>query len=208
MRTHSILIAVLMSLAVLSSCCPMLSVHPISAPSAVEPRLAGVWKLDSDKDEQVFLHITEVPENRMVVLMVEHQAGKKLDVQQVPFHLSKLKSGLYINIDAAELPSDEFKDKPGYLFFRIDLNEPDRLGTAMLDEKPIIAAIKGGELKGRLTYKKRPAGGDQANDPQPGSRKIVECVTITDSSENIRKFLETRDNGPLFTDHLSWVRMD
>ena len=187
----------------------MLSDHPISAPSMVEPRLEGVWKLNSKDDEKVFLHITAVPENRMVVLMVEHQAGKKLDVQQVPFHLSKLKSGLYINIGAAELPSDEFKDKSGYIFFRIDLKDPNSLESAMLAEKPVIAAIKRGELQGVLQYKKRAAMvGGQANTPPAEKRKIVECVTITDTSENIRKFLETHDNATLFTDHLSWNRMD
>ena len=208
MRTHFLRIATLVSLLSLASCCPMLSVNPISEPSTVETRLEGVWKLHSKDNEKVFLHIAPVSEKRMTVLMVEHKAGKELDIQQVPFHLSKLKSGLYINIDAAELPADEFKNKTGYIFFRIDWKAPNMLGTAMLDEEPIIDAIKGGELKGELQYKKRGAASEQPKASQPAGRKIVECVTITDSPGNIRKFLETHDNETLFTDHLNWNRID
>jgi len=208
MKTRLFLITWSMAILSVASCCPMLSVNPISEPSATETQLEGVWKLDAQDDENVFLHIAPMPENRMAVLMVEHKLGKGLDVQQVPIHLSKLKSGLYINIDTTELPAEEFKNKTGFIFFKIDLKGPDRLITAMLDEKPIIAAIENGALKGELRFKKSTAVSGQSKAQPAEKRKIVECVTITDSSENIRKFLEARDNEPLFTDELRWKRID
>jgi hypothetical protein len=84
------MVIVLFSL-ILSACCPMVSVNPLddSENAEYDKRIEGTWKLISEQDEYVYLHIGRISGNKMVALSVEHKKNGELDTVKFPFFLTR-----------------------------------------------------------------------------------------------------------------------
>jgi hypothetical protein len=93
---------------ILSACCPMVSVNPLVDPENAEydKRIEGTWKLISEQDEYVYLHIGRLSESKMVALSVEHKKNGELDTAKFPFFLTRSSKNNYMNIRIEDI-SDE-----------------------------------------------------------------------------------------------------
>ena len=201
------IIAIALSSIVLS-CCPMLSVNPLSKPSTVEKKLEGVWKLDSKDGEKAYLHISSVSKEKMLALNVEYKGSGDIETLKIPFHLTKINHNLFVNVNIDDLDEKLSMEKSGYIFCKILLLNKDSLIIAFLDEKKVISAIESKVLKGDLSFKKTVANSTEMNKPMPHQSKKVECVTINDSSERIRKFIDSKKNDQIFHDAVKFIRIE
>ena len=203
MKSHIAAAAIAMIL--LSACCPMVSIHPLSAPVEADQRLFGVWSPDAEDGERVFLHVGRDSTTGMVALSVEHHSGGKLDTVRFPFFITKTKTNQYLNVRLEDVDRDMAKGNEGYLFLKYDFDDENTLRIYHLDRESIIAAIQVNRLKGQITYKPAvgPAGSTPDTDPAEDS---VDCVLITENSVNMLNFLEAGDDGALFLDAMTLKR--
>ena len=88
----------------------------------------------------------------------------------------------------------EFADKNNLLVFN-------------LAHDPIISAIQANKLKGEITYKKQLVLEGTKID-NSASEKKIDCVKITDTSENIRKFIESGNHKELFPEAMEFFRIN
>jgi len=203
MRTYALLVVALVIF--MPACCPMVSINPLSEPDGIDERLFGVWRPVTPEGEQVYLHVGKESDTILVALSVEHMDSGRLDTARMPFFLTRTNKNDYWNIRYEDLEDNLAKGYAGFFFMKYTLPDDDTLLVYQLDRKPIIAAIKAGKLKGRITYK--------AQKVPPGTRlktlpteKSVDCVTITDKSMNLLNFLETGDHQTLFPEPMRFMR--
>ncbi len=204
MKKYSVSITIITFL--LSACCPMVSVNPLSNPSELDKRLEGLWKYDSKEDDQVYLHIGEKSDNTMEALSVEHKKNGNLDIIKIPFFLTKTAENNYLNVKIEDLENEITEKSKGYVFLKYDFIDIDTLHVFHLDKQPVISAIQNNKLKGEITYKKKMMPeGTKADEVNP--EKTIDCVTITDTSINIMNFIAAGNNDELFPEAMKFTRM-
>jgi hypothetical protein len=205
MKKFSVAIAIITIL--LSACCPMVSVNPLSTPAGLDKRLEGVWKIDSKEGDEVYLHIGEKSENAMVALSVEHKRNGKLEIIKIPFFLTKTSTNNYLNVRLEELAKEISEGNKGFIFFKYVFIDNKTLLFYHLNRQLIISAIQANKLAGKLTYKKKIAPkGTENNDVESG--KTIDCVVITDTSKNMINFFESVKNDKLFSDTMKFIKVE
>lgn len=205
MKKYSVTILILTI--ILSACCPMVSVNPLSPPAGLDKRLEGVWKYDSKEGEEVYLHIGEKSENTMVALSVEHKKNDKLDIIQIPFSLTKTITNNYLNVKLGDLSEEVSGGNKGYLFLKYSFADNNTLFFFQLDRQLIISAIQTNKLTGKITYKRKIVSEGKKNSDVQIDRTI-DCVTITDTSKNIINFIESDKDGNLFSNTMKLTRVN
>ena len=205
MKRYSVGIAIITIL--LSACCPMVSVNPLSTPAGIDKRLEGVWKYDSKEGDEVYLHIGEKSENTMEAWSVEHKKNGKLDIINIPFFLTKTSANNYLNVKLEDLAEEVSEGNKGFIFLKYAFVDHNTLHFYQLDRKLIISAIQENKLTGKITYKKKTVPEGTKNDGGK-SEKIIDCVIITDTSKNMINFFESGKNDKFFTDAMKFIRIN
>jgi hypothetical protein len=192
-------VATIMIILLLSACSPAVSVNPLSPPAGIDERLQGAWKYDSEKNV-VYLHIGKTSENTMVVLSVEHTGYGDLDIIKIPFFLTKTGMNSYLNIKIEDVEKDISEDCKGYVFIKYVFIDNDTLHLYSYDNKPIISAIKANKLKGEIKY-------EEVKSDNIKLKKSIDCVVISDTSENMIRFFDSDKDNKIFSNELEFVRM-
>ncbi len=133
--------------ALLVGCIPY-SLHPLTDPGAesLDPALIGSWYW-SESGGHGYIHIGREEDGaglRLVMLSIDNDG--ELELSQFYGHSSRLGERRYLNLKWQ--PPDP--EDPDYLTVSY-LVENGRLGIALMDNDPVIAAIGGGELAGTVT---------------------------------------------------------
>jgi len=189
----------------LPACCPMVSVHPLSEPDGLDDRLFGVWRPVSPEGERVYLHVGKESDTIMVALSVEHLDAGRLDTARMPFFLTRAKKNDYWNIRYEDVEDNLAKGYAGFFFMKYTFPDDDTLLVYQLDRKAVINAIKTGKLKGQITYKAQKTSPAAQLKTLP-AKKNVNCVTITEESMSLLKFIEAGDSHALFPEPMRFVR--
>ena len=196
----------------LSACAPVVSLNPLSEPADANKQLEGIWKLSSDEDN-VFVHIGRTCKNEMLALSVEHKENGTLDISKIPFFLTISGADNYINIKLQDINDDMTDGYEGYIFEKYTFIDKDTLRLYMLDTQELTAAVQTGQLKGQITYRKKYEALDPSAEEYKtidgsinGASQSIDHVTITDSSKNILKFLESADAHELFSDTMDFYK--
>jgi hypothetical protein len=188
-----------------SSCCPLISSHPLSDPgdAQYDKRIEGAWKKGDDM--AVFLHFGKGPANKTKAIFVEHKNNGKVDYGTFTVFPTSINGESYLNLNARE-----WYDKyTGYIFLRYELSDHDTLILSLIDREPVINAIKSKKLEGEITYTKKPAIKEEnkTESLQKNEKTSVACVKITDNSKNIIKFFQSMDSKKLFSRHLKFIKI-
>jgi hypothetical protein len=199
--------AALISL-LLSACCPMVSENPLSDPAAPDQRLEGLWQSGTGQDEEVYLHIGRQSEdNTMVALSVEHKDDGTLDTMEIPFFLTRTDAGDYMNLRLEDLSGEAPDTNGGYVFIKYVLPAENTLLMFSLDREPVISAIRENRLEGEITYKRTDTPVETTGEGSHSGRRI-DCVTITDSSENLLSFIEASGSAWRTSDAMTFFKVD
>jgi len=193
-------------LLIVNACCPMTSMHPLGDPQRADhdSRLEGVWRQDFEQD-YVMLHIGKAPNGRIQVIAVEHSEDGKMDYDGFTVSGIRLKNHYYLDIDTAQLTPKHREGQQGHVIIAYRLPDDNTLDVAMLDLDPVAAAIQAKKLAGEITYQKN-ATPAKASTSAPQSPK-VECAHITDTSDNLIKFISDSDPGQLFKSVMIFKRV-
>lgn len=184
------------------ACCPLISINPLSETEKayVDQRLLGTWQLQDD-DSSIYLHIGKTKENMTHVISVEHNTSGGLDVMQIVMFPAEIGGNAFMSIDLkkssennkpVEMKSEESQS---YYFIRYGFPDADILSITLIDEKVISKAIKAGMLKGTVTEEEQTS---QAEGENTHYITKVECLQLTDSTENLIKYFKSVDIDKLF----------
>ncbi len=188
------------------ACCPMVSVNPLSEPAGLDEKLYGTWKPILKENDKAFLHIGKLTDNLMVALSVEHKVDGTLDTSRMPFFLTKTNSNNYWNVKLEDLDKEMARGNEGFFFLKYRFSDKDTLHIYQLEREPIISAIRQKNLKGKITYRpiiKKP--NSKITDLQID--KNIDCVVISDSSENLLKYIESNSTNELFKEAMQFERL-
>lgn len=187
MRIFHFSIILLISSLILTACVPE-SENPISDPAkaTVDKRLLGVWagKMSGEKEDQ-YIHFVEAENSITEVVLVSHQKKRGPGVSFYKMYPTTIGKNQYMNVKSSvpdDLKSPEQVKKlesHGYFFTRYRISEKGILKIWIMMDEEVSEAVKNGQLKGKI------AKGDGD-------------VTITDTRENIIKFIEADHKKDIF----------
>ncbi|GEM_PF-5918613 len=168
-----------LALSLLLAACGVESDNPIAPPekTIADTRLEGVWKSVNSDD---YLHFaTQQHSQGMDFVVVEH--GKGLKVSRF-LALPTVIGGVHFfsMIDTQK----ERGKKQRYAFMRYAVSSENVLSLWGINQEAVERAIKTGRLKGKI----------HVNSKDKNDRDAI----ITDSSENIAKFIGSQDARKLF----------
>jgi len=207
-----ILVATLMtSLVFLNGCfCPLTSVNPLSDPqdAKYDKRLEGAWQSVSQDGDLEFVHFGKGDEKKTEMIIIEHMRSGKIDFSTLTVFPTIINGKGYLNIHVEDLFEEFSEDLSGYVFMKYELLDKNTLTLSFLKEKPIIEAIKSGKLEGEITYEKKGIKKDDEGDSsKQNKKKTIKCVILSDSSDNILKYIQSVDPDKLFPEPIELKRI-
>lgn len=204
MIRSAIIIGVWLSVA-LTGCCPTTSLHPLGTPdqAVFDPRIAGTWHGGSTANDGAFLHFGKGSGNLTQVLVVEHKPDGQMEQAAFPVFISRVDDQFFMNIDLQQLKLKEISGHSGYVLVKYHLPDADTLVFSEMDEKKLARAVTESRVAGEITYEKAasPTTGEQM------SPEKIDCVRLTDTTGNLRKFMASKDAGQLFVPYMTLKRI-
>ena len=200
--------AIIVTGLLLSSCCPTVSVNPLSPPAGFDERLEGAWKYDPEEGEKVYLHIGKASDSTMTVHLVEHKKDGELNIVDFSFFLTKTGMNNYLNIKIEDIEKDISEDCKGYVFVKYIFTDNETLHfySISVENEPVISAIETNRLKGKLKYgEKILHKGEESEGAK--SEKEIDCVIITDTPENMINFFDSDKDNKIFSEELKFTRI-
>lgn len=193
-------------LLIVNACCPLTSVHPLGDPQKADcdSRLKGVWRQDFEQD-YVMLHIGKAHNGRIQVVAVEHTEDGKVDYDGFTVSGIRLKNHYYLDIDTAELTPKHQEGQKGHVIIAYSLPDDNTLVFGTLNLEPVAAAIQAKKLAGNISYQKTAAPSKEPASAPPNPK--IECAYITDTSDNLTKFIVDSDPGRLFKSEMTFKRV-
>ena len=204
MTRAMLLIASLLLL--LNACCPLTSVHPLGDPQKADydSRLEGVWRQEFEKD-YVMLHIGKARNGRIQVIAIEHDENGKVDYDGFTVSGIYLKNHYYLDIDIAQLTPKHQEGQKGHVIISYSLSDDNTLVLSTLELDPVAAAIQAKKLTGEIIYQKSAKPSKESTSAPPSPK--IECAYITDTSDNLAKFISASDPGQLFKTVMTFKRV-
>jgi hypothetical protein len=187
MRTRNALLLALCTAFLLTSCIPE-SENPLSDPknAQCDSRLLGTWVAEvEDGEGNAWLHFVEGPDAMTEIVVVSHEKGKGADVSFYHMHPTPVGASWYMNIKPYAPEKFRTADiaeemgSSGYLFANYEITAEGLLLIRLVG-KDLGEAVRAGKLRGEIK-----------------ESKYFEDIKITDSSENLVKFLESADPATL-----------
>jgi hypothetical protein len=188
------LIIVALASILLSACSTWVSVNPLSPPAEPDKKLEGIWKLDSKDNDIVYLHIGKKSENAMLAFSVEHKKDGGLDIVEIPFFITRTGLNNFINVRYEDIEKNANESDKGFIFVKYSLSDDNTLSIYQFDPELIISAVQSGKLKGEIYYKESSPAPESGEKRNTGLNKSIDSVKITDTSENMVKFFNSKEN--------------
>lgn len=194
-------------LMLLAACCPDTSVQPLSAveQAKYDKRLEGTWINKSDDSEITYFHVGKADANLTQGITVGLRKDGKLEHTVFTFFPTIIDNQQYLNVKANELFKDLPPEKSGYIIVRYKFRGNDIVSIYCMDNNIFAQAITAGQLKGKLFFEKKFCFKEGHNVPTEGKKKI-DCVHLTDSSENILNFIKNNSPDVLFPKEILLTR--
>lgn len=206
----AVALIVMMGSLPLISCCPI-SQHPLSDPkdAAYDKRLEGSWLIKTDDGRNAFLHFGKMKDNLTKVISVENKENGDLDYSVYAMFPTFIDNAQYMNIIFDEVSKGVPKEIKGYELAKYELAEDNNtLIFSFMSMRPLAEAVKSNILMGNIRYDK-PATPLEGNKERANSETTdsIRCVTITDTPDNIIKFIKASDQNVLFPNPLKLNRV-
>jgi hypothetical protein len=178
---RGILFCLLLSCLFVFGCTP-LSEFPLSQPGEYEPdqRLVGIWLFKADEKESYF-HFSKERNGWSDMVVVSYDRQGKVSYAIFNVFTTPIQSQRYMNINIVNLGMASMEDVPSYILAKYEIIENDKLYIQLLSPDEVAQSIGDGVLQGEIK---------DIKDNE---------IYITDSSENLIKFIESSDMDKLFS---------
>jgi hypothetical protein len=169
-----------------TACCPLTSQNPLTTPAEaiIDQQIAGTWKSDG---EDFYFHLGQKDNKRVKVLGVEFTSSSEFNHALFTVLLTEINKKRYIDIDLSELSKDVSLNYQGHIFVQYHLPDPDTLVFSSMNEEALTADIQSKKIAGTITYQTDETAA--AASKKPNENRKIDCVSIIDSTPNIRKYL-------------------
>ncbi len=164
------------------SSCAVTSRFPLSQLEEHEPdpRLTSIWLLKADKEE-LYFHFSSEKDGKRGLALVSYGVDGRFGFYIFDVITTPIGNHRFMNIRILQIGHyDTKEDVPSYVLAEYEINGNDELFIRMMSPEEVADKIKDGTLQGTIK-----------------SRKKTE-VYITDTSENLIKFIESSDIDQLF----------
>jgi hypothetical protein len=168
-----------------------------------DQRLEGVWRITSKDGEGAFIHIGRMKDNLTKVITVENNTNGYLKSAEYVMFPTFIDNMQYMNIFFDDVSKGIPKEIKGYYFARYDLVDNKTLLFYSIRPKMVADAIKSGRLKGVIKN-----NATEPDDRNKGTDSSSPCLTITDTSKNIAKFIRESNPKVLFPATPDAVKME
>jgi len=196
----AVLIVSLVCSLVLVSCCPT-SRLPLSDPKTAtyDKRLEGSWRFVSDEGSIAFFHFGKMEGNLTKVISIGNKDNGDLEYTVYAMFPTFIGNSQYMNIIFDDISKGVPKEIEGYEFARYEFEKNNNsLVFSLMSANMRTDAVKSGKLKGTIKYNKpSPVDGNKelANNETADS---TYCATITDTPDNMIRFIKDSDPKILF----------
>ena len=192
------------------SCCPLNSVNPLSDPKDAiqENRLAGTWHGNSKENTDVYLHVGQIAgDNHTQAILIEHKKNGDLDFVNLELIIfpTTIKDESYLNIKVSKLFENSLSGDLGYIFVKYTFSSKDTLTFSFIDPEIVENAFQTGALKGTISKEKAFV------DRMRNTSKLTTlsgCTKITDTTQNIVKFISSTDTEKLFSKSMRFKKIE
>jgi len=203
-------VAAIIASALLFSCCPI-SQNPLSdrGKAIFDKRLQGVWRVVADDFSQGVIHVGKTEGDLTKVISIENKEDGDFKIAVYVMYPTAAGSKQYMNIVVDEASRGIPSEVTGYMFAQYDYNEvSNTLSFSIMSMQPIAQAIASKKLKGVIKYNHSSSrASDDAETVNEGKADSIQCVTITDTGDNILKFIAETDPQVLFANKVTLERM-
>lgn len=161
--------------------CGPLSKFPLSQPGEYEPdqRLVGIWLFKADEKESYF-HFSKERNGWSDMVAVDYDTKGRMGYGVFKVFTTPIDTHHYMNIKIINIGVLEMGDTPSYILAKYEIVGKDKLYIRLLSSQEVAQGIEDGVLQGEIKNKKK-------NE-----------IYITDSSENLIRFIERSDIDKLF----------
>ena len=188
------------ALCVLLTSCVVTSDNPLSPAETAHADLALLGDWYSKKDQDTY-HYTLSSASWMHVVITHKQTdtGNKpgmidLKPDEYDFYPTTIGNATYLNV-VLNGKDDQGHPTKSYVFVRYTITTDHVLVRWMMSRDVLAATVRAGKLKGKVHQDKNPTM--VGNPPQPDID-----VNLTDTGENITKFILNSDVYKLFSDQM------
>ena len=183
-------IPLLIALCFLCSCVFVQTTNPLLQDEKSNPELLGLWHSDN-KDLEAFqyLHILPVKDNKLEFVTVGSEDEKAVVGHWRGF-ASTVGANYFLNVKEVNEKDNTIDD---YILVNYAV-KADQLEIRFLQLDVIAELIESGKLKGEVTR-------------ESGEEKKITKLLITDSTENLTKFLEAGDMKKLTGDPIIFKKI-
>jgi len=198
-------ISVLFLTLLLTSCCLPSSINPLSPPGEAhyDKQLEGTWYYKEENGNIVYLHVGRVKGNFTKAIFTEIGQSGTLGFSVLIMFPSFIGDKNFLNIEVKQVDDEisfEFKGKgKGYFFAKYEFAVDDSLLVSMIDIDGFAKGIQDGKIKGEITYRKPVIPEGSEDKPREQESKVIDCLRITDKSENIVQFIKDSNTRELFS---------
>jgi hypothetical protein len=161
--------------------CVPLSEFPLSQSGEYEPdqRLVGIWQFETDEKDSYF-HFSKERDGWSDMVAVSYDPQGKMGYAAFKVFTTTIDSNRYMNIKIINFGALEMGETPSYILAKYEIVGNDQLFIQLLSPEEVAQGIEDGVLQGEIKDKK---------DNE---------IYITDSSENLIRFIKNSDIDKLF----------
>ena len=191
----------------ITSCCPPSSIHPLSSPKEAqyEKKLEGTWYYKEGNGRPGYFHIGRAKENLTKAIVIEQDGSLGFSVLMMfPTVISE---NNFLNIKIKQVDEEFPHEHNGYFFAKYQFTGDDSLLISLMDIDGFAKGIQDGKIKGEITYKKPATPEGSKKKQQSKESKVINCLKITDESENIVKFIKDSNIRDLFPKEFKLKRL-
>lgn len=197
--TAVLIVSLVCSLA-LVSCCPTSRLSLSDSKTATyDKRLEGSWRFVSDEGSIAFLHFGKMEGNLTKVISIGNKDNGDLEYTVYAMFPTFIGNAQYMNIIFDDVSKGVPQEIEGYEFARYEFEKNNNsLVFSLMSANMRTDAVKSGKLKGTIKYNKPlPVDGNKelANNETADS---TYCATITDTPDNMIRFIKDSDPKILF----------
>jgi len=166
---------------VLVACVPE-SQNPAGDPTNAikDPALYGLWQADWE-DGRLFLHIFDGGQGMIDLYTVNHKKDGGGEEDHYQGFISAVGNRRIASLQMTDSGGEDSGGQETYVFIAYQLASEGKLDAHFIDDKPFIAAVSAGKLKGQVT------GEGEA-----------ESVLLTDDTPKIAAFMADQDDATLY----------
>ena len=192
-----------------SSCCLPSSIHPLSPPGEgnYDKQLEGTWYHIEENGSVGYLHIGKAKENFTKAILTQIEQSGSLGFSVLIMFPSVIGENIFLNIKVKQVDEEISSEDSGYFLAKYEVKGNDILSVSMMGMDGFPKGIQAGKVKGEITYREPVFREGSEKKPKKQERKVIDCLQITDESENIVKFIKNSNTSELFTTEVKLKRL-